>query len=194
MVSKYDQFWERQRDVLRDLINDAAGGHPAAADFPSIAAVGRRKSWAGSATVRGSSWAKASMAHMVALARFVATSGLCGSRSDERFEFSMTPACRLIVRTDPVSERSLGSRQATSCGQLAVWPRTRDANDGQPVDPTRACEAIHSAVMNLPTYTSPSEVPFANGLYFFFEAERTAPTVARASRVSVIIHVRRDGL
>jgi hypothetical protein len=176
MASKYDQFWERQRDPLGELINDAAVGRQAAADFSSIATVGRRKSWAGSATVRGSSWAKASMAHMVALARFAAAAGLCESWPDQTFVFSMTPRCRLIVRTDPASESSHGTRQARSQGQPAVLPRRRHViTDVQPVDATRVCEAIHAAVMALPTYTSPNEVPFANGLYFFFEVGEDSP-------------------
>ena len=176
MGSKYDQFWEGRRDVLRELIDDAAAGRKAAADFPSIAAVGQRQSWAGSAMVRGSSWAKATMAHMVALARFVAASGLCESWSDETFVFSMTPACQLTVRANPVLGSSRSARHAKSRARPAVCPRIREVSNGaQPVSATCACGAIHAAVENLPTYASPREVPFANGLYFFFEAGEDTP-------------------
>ena len=104
--------------------------------------------------------------------RFATAAGLCESQSDETFVFSMTPSCRLTVHTDPVSEHSHRSLQARSRGR----PATRHViNGGQPIEATRACEAIHDAVMNLPTYTFPGDVPFANGLYFFFEAGEDSP-------------------
>jgi hypothetical protein len=38
------------------------------------------------------------------------------------------------------------------------------------MDPTEVCSQIHTVLARLPRYTEPKEVPFSNGLYFFFES------------------------
>lgn len=44
-----------------------------------------------------------------------------------------------------------------------------------PVDPTTACKRIHSTLTRLPFFRDPKEVPFEDGLYFFYEdGESTA--------------------
>src|SRR4051812_39982735 len=77
VASKYDLFWQQHAAALRDLAGAAARGERAVADLSSIAMLGDRASWSGSAVIRGTSVVKSSMAQMVSLGRFLANSGVC---------------------------------------------------------------------------------------------------------------------
>src|SRR4051794_13752041 len=79
VASKYDSYWQQRAALIGDLVDAAAQNERAMADFSAIAVLGDRGSWSGSATVRGGSVLKASMAHMVSLGRQLATSGVCCS-------------------------------------------------------------------------------------------------------------------
>lgn len=162
--------------MLRGLIDDAAAGRAAAVDLPAIATLGQRISWAGMSTVHGSSVVTASMAHMVALARFVASSHFCSSWPNEMFVFSMNSRCNLAVRTRQAADNPPGAGRPSGRLDSPRRMHTRcPVGGGRAVDATRACEAIHAAVSDLPSYNAPGDVPFSNGLYFFFEAGEESP-------------------
>ena len=42
-------------------------------------------------------------------------------------------------------------------------------DDAGIINSSESCRLIHRALEKLPEYVKPSEVPFANGLYFFYE-------------------------
>jgi hypothetical protein len=174
VASKYDLFWQRHAAVLRDLVEAAARGERAMADLSSIAVLGDRGSWSGAATIRGTSVLKTSMAHMVSLGWFLADSGVCASWPQRTFVFSMNRVCVLSVTTG--ARESPGPARTS---KFAVEPMVgavvrRVSSVGLELDATVTCARIHAAVSALSRYRSPSEVPFSNGLYFFFEASEAS--------------------
>lgn len=61
------------------------------------------------------------------------------------------------------------------------------------VTPEEACAAIHRALEVLPPLTSPAEVPFADGLYFFYEQGEVSDHAPNGRIVRVGNHPRRQG-
>jgi hypothetical protein len=133
--------------------------------------------------VSGSSVVSSAMAHMVSLARAVAVSGACAAWPDRTFVFTMSRSAVLRVHAASLekSVRPETTRAARSMENLSAAPV---AHAEEPVDPRAACGAIHEALAALPRYGSPEEVPFSNGLYFFFEAgEENAHGQPRITRI-----------
>lgn len=61
------------------------------------------------------------------------------------------------------------------------------------VTPEEACAAIHDALSPLPLRTSPVDVPFGDGLYFFYEEGETSGHAPNGRIVRVGNHPRRQG-
>ena len=59
--------------------------------------------------------------------------------------------------------------------------------------PEQPCEAIHEALETLPLLDSPVEVPFADGLYFFYEEGEFSDHAPNGRIVRVGNHPRRQG-
>jgi hypothetical protein len=59
--------------------------------------------------------------------------------------------------------------------------------------PEEACAAIHDALNPLPLLTSPTEVPFVDGLYFFCEQGEVSEHALNGRIVRVGNHPRRQG-
>jgi hypothetical protein len=55
------------------------------------------------------------------------------------------------------------------------------------------CGSLHTLLLRLPAYTSPSHVPFSDGLYFFYEKEEISPHAPAGRIVRVGNHPRSDG-
>ena len=68
-------------------------------------------------------------------------------------------------------------------------------DDGRFANPAAggACDQIHSALEKLPLLTSPGEVPFDDGLYFFYEDGETSEHGAHGRVVRVGNHPRSSG-
>jgi len=68
-------------------------------------------------------------------------------------------------------------------------------DDGRFANPAAggACDQIHSALEKLPLLTSPGEVPFDDGLYFFYEDGETSEHAADGRVVRVGNHPRSVG-
>ena len=65
----------------------------------------------------------------------------------------------------------------------------------QAVVAAQLCERIHQVLAPLPTFTSPAAVPFANGLYFFYQQAEISSHAAADRIVRVGNHPRsEDGL
>lgn len=70
---------------------------------------------------------------------------------------------------------------------------------GEAADPKRMteimCKRVHELIRRLPCYRDPDEVPFTNGLYFFYEAGEKSPHDTKGRIVRIGNHPRkRDGL
>jgi hypothetical protein len=61
------------------------------------------------------------------------------------------------------------------------------------ITPEDACREIHQALAQLPVFTSVSQVPFADGLYFFYEDGETSPHGPAGRVVRVGNHPRSNG-
>jgi hypothetical protein len=61
------------------------------------------------------------------------------------------------------------------------------------VAPEEACKAIHEALETLPLHTSPGQVPFADGLYFFYEEGEASRHGPEGRIVRVGNHPRSQG-
>ncbi len=59
--------------------------------------------------------------------------------------------------------------------------------------PEDACREIHQVLAQLPVFTSASQVPFADGLYFFYEDGETSPHGPAGRVVRVGNHPRSNG-
>jgi hypothetical protein len=170
VASKYDLFWQQHAATLRDLVGAAARGERAVADFSLIAVLGDRAAWNGSATIRGTSVVKTSMAHMVSLGGFLATSGVCAAWPQRTFVFSMNRVCSLSVTTTAARESSGRAQAAKPAAERRLDPVARPASSvGLELGATVACARVHAALGVLSRYQSPREAPFSDGLYFFFE-------------------------
>ena len=66
-----------------------------------------------------------------------------------------------------------------------------DKPTGSPAE--EACGEIHSALQALPLLTAPAEVPFRDGLYFFYEDGERSEHAADGRVVRVGNHPRSDG-
>jgi len=55
------------------------------------------------------------------------------------------------------------------------------------------CSSLHTLLLQLPVYTSPSDVPFSNGLYFFYETGETSQHAPAGRIVRIGNHPRSDG-
>ena len=56
-----------------------------------------------------------------------------------------------------------------------------------------ACTEVHCSLAQLPTYTKPSQIPFIDGLYFFYEEGENSPHGPSGRIVRVGNHPRSDG-
>lgn len=190
MASKYDSYWSARRATLAQLIAAAVAGQPETADFPDIRRFGKRASWYGSAVVKSRTVLRSSMAHMTSLAHIVAELDLCASYPTPIFTFTMDRQCRLTVfcsgqtsrirgaftSTTPPSSSGVGSSSGvpvgnggTAVGATDVSTTTLATGGTGRVPASRACADVHRLLSELPTYTAPRDVPFDNGLYFFYE-------------------------
>jgi hypothetical protein len=61
------------------------------------------------------------------------------------------------------------------------------------VTPEETCAAIHAALSPLPLRASPAEVPFVDGLYFFYEEGEVSDHAPNGRIVRVGNHPRRQG-
>lgn len=62
-----------------------------------------------------------------------------------------------------------------------------------PDNPEEKCEKINQWLNTLPTFKDPSEVPFNNGLYFFYELGETSRHASKGRIVRVGNHPRSQG-
>jgi hypothetical protein len=107
------------------------------------------------------------MAHARSLAQRVVQSGILAEWPGEVFAFSLSEARRLTVKTQQsskVSARRVPARPVFD-RELAVAPD----DSALAIDSSSACLQIHQHLEVLPTCSEPSDVRFANGLYFFYE-------------------------
>jgi hypothetical protein len=175
VASKYDEFWIARSDELRTWVAEAARGGRTTVDVSEIRSLGERESWAGSASVAASAVVSSSMAHMVSLGRIVAAAGLCTPWTEDTFVFSMSADASLTIRMRSTSSRPSPSRPRADVTRV-TWEGVPPSTEDVTADPAEACRMTHEAVADLPRYSSPGEVPFANGLYyFFFEAGENSP-------------------
>lgn len=71
--------------------------------------------------------------------------------------------------------------------------RTDSATTALTLNPTVACTAVSGLLERLPVYRAPSEVPFTDGLYFFYQRGEVSPHTSNGRVVRVGNHPRRDG-
>jgi hypothetical protein len=165
LTSKYDGFWEAQLDALAGLVERAAEAEGAELDAAAVLNLGQRSSWYGTAVVCNRNY-RAEMAHMASLGRTVANAALCVRWPDVEFRFTLNQAGRLSVST--------GGRALTRSARRlppvdAPRPVPGASEPTLSLDADLACAAIHELLTQLPLFETPDEVPFANGLYFFYE-------------------------
>lgn len=67
------------------------------------------------------------------------------------------------------------------------------SSGGSAVTPEEACKAIHEALETLPPLSSPDEVPFADGLYLFYEEGEASNHGPKGRIVRVGNHPRKQG-
>ena len=167
MASKYDRFWQERLAELRKELGQAAMGKVAGLDVAVIKKLGRRASWHGSTRVRDGEFLAGNMAHAVSLGRQLLQSGMLTAWPRTEFLLSISDGGRLTVEA-----RALAARTATSVPGAEERDAARSPlqdPDAGIINPSEACRRIHEVLKTLPEYRQPSEVPFANGLYFFYE-------------------------
>jgi hypothetical protein len=173
MSSKYDRYWESKATELAGLIESAAAGRQGELDILDIRPLGDRASWYGRVSVRGSEVVGGSMAHARSLGRTVARLGLCERHREKGFVFTITSALSLKVTVEETRAASEGPKRPTMAAASRTYLPDRSASEGH-VDPSEACGRVHALLERLPLLSSPEEVPFTDGLYFFYEeAERS---------------------
>ena len=173
VASKYDNYWTGRAADLRAAVLQAASGEPATIDVRDLRLLGQRQSWSGAVVVRGRKAAPAETAHAVSLGRVVAAAGICEPWPDQAFRFAISQRGTLAVTLigDARSVPPTGPRP----GQGIVGaPMVHDTNlrfsaGCVSVGAAAGCSRIHTALAALPLWSHPANVPFTNGLYFFYE-------------------------
>jgi hypothetical protein len=173
MASQYDSYWTGRAEDLCAAVLQAASGQSATIDVRDLRMLGRRKSWSGKVVVRGREAAPAEMAHAVSLGRFVAVAGICEPWPDQAFRFAVSNRGMLTVTLADDARLVTPTESPPSPGMAAAL-RMHDTNPrssagGASVDPAAGCSRVHAALTALPLWSEPAQVPFANGLYFFYE-------------------------
>lgn len=72
-------------------------------------------------------------------------------------------------------------------------PKAAPGSAGSTITPEEACKAIHEALLAKPLLTSPGQVSFADGLYFFYEDGETSEHGPDGRIVRVGNHPRSQG-
>jgi hypothetical protein len=169
MGSKYDSYWQVRLGDLSRLVADAAAGKVASLVVDDIVNNGDRRSWHGNARIRGRMVVISHMAHLDSLARITTGAGLFDPWPDTEFSLSMNDARILTVRaaTDRQDPDGTATHARAQPGHtaLAVVADTSPAPE-----PAIACAEMHALLASLALYERPKDVPFDNGLYFFYEA------------------------
>jgi Peroxide stress protein YaaA len=123
------------------------------------------------------------MAHVVSLGKVAAASGVCAPWPERTFRFTVGQSLLLTVTSIDERIRSAPRRRSAPASAVPAMSRIqpRVVTDGaegvrnDEVDASVACARIHAALAVLPSWSRPREVPFGNGLYFFYErGERSA--------------------
>jgi hypothetical protein len=131
--------------------------------------------------LRGQIVLDASMAHATSLAHVVSSYGACDPWPDRRFRLSINSAgTRLKIsclELDEVPMQPLSPVQAAPSASAQTAPVVVKA------EASAACARLHQILGSLPTYREPREVPFTNGLYFFYEDSETSPHGNRIVRI-----------
>ncbi len=189
MSSKYEPYWRGHISELRSAIENAAAGHVSELDVSGLTALGDRASWSGTTTVVGRKDVSGGMAHATALGRVVGREGLLDQWPATVFVFSITAGLKLRIKTG-------GAPHARRKG--GVLPREPIRREGKSSDPgsrsaSSNCERVHGLLARLPLYTSPEDVPFKDGLYFFYETGEDSQHARSGRIVRVGNHPRSAG-
>lgn len=186
MTSKYTSYWEDRLDDLRSAVEKAANDGAVELDVAGVRVHGERSSWQGSARVRGREILSAGMAHVAALVRAVTAAGLLDRWPEHEFSFSISPSLKLRVRAHRTSETMSRSTEDSTSPAAIVVP----AGSGTVSGAERGCAEIDRLLASLPAFTDPDDAPFANGLYFFYEAGEQSPHAPEGRIVRVGNHPR----
>jgi hypothetical protein len=187
MASKYDDYWSRRLNDLTVLIESAAEGRPASLELVGLEALGQRASWYGSAVVRAGDY-EASMAHMVSLAKLVARAGLCAEWPSMEFRFTVSQPRRLTVTARSGAAMTPPARRVMTL-PVPLRPSS-DVSVWATVDAGEACTQVHRLLDRLPILRSSDDVPFDNGLYFFYETGEGSEHAPAARIVRIGNHPR----
>jgi len=177
VTSKYDGFWTDLLAELGEAVDLAAANQPVIVEIDGICSLGDRQSWYGAAIVRGTDLEHSAMAHMRSLGSVVAAAGVCSRWPDAAFRFTMSvDAGRLTVaRASRSSRRTSSDAAPTRSRGPTLRPARPPSAGARAVKPEAACDEIHQLLAQLPAHAAPGEVPFTNGLYFYYEdGERSA--------------------
>ncbi len=181
MTSKYDGFWVAHKDVLKDLLGEAArDGTSRSVDLSAIRSFGDRQSWAGSIEVFDLTYEGAEgAAHLCALGRLL--SPLTAEFPQVRFHISMNGACHLHVE----GSRPSAVLEPISRHAAEIVGAFRDVRLEASVH--ELSKAVHRLVWKLRRYRAPlsfSALP-VDGIYFFFEEGEETPEGPRIVRVGI---------
>ncbi len=204
MASKYDTFWRERLPEIALVIDAAAraDGQTSTLDVSSLQRLGERESWYGRATVCGQQIVDAPVAHLMALGKQIVEEGLCSRYPDATFTFTVDSHGRLLVsataghelRERPAAHEAAPPTVTESAEVRGVaTPEFFVLGAGDAFDATTACASIHRLMDCLPRYAAPQDVPFRDGLYFFYEQDEASTHSAEGRIVRIGNHPRSDG-
>jgi hypothetical protein len=90
------------------------------------------------------------------------------------------------------SSRSWISREVTSLDHFFICSFERKSIKIRAMDAESICKQVHSVLHSLPFFTNPSQVPFLDGLYFFYEEGESSSHGPEGRIVRVGNHPRSD--
>lgn len=170
MASKYDAYWRSELDRISDAVRRAILlSEDQHLDVTPIRQFGDRSSWYGTVTVSGGQLHGAQMAHARSLGQVLIDAGVA-EQWPSSIRLHISPQCVLTVGATTSTSQV---RNTTGGEQLDSSTRLRP-HASPPPDANEACEQIHDLLKALPKLTSPSDVNFSNGLYFFYEDGETS--------------------
>jgi hypothetical protein len=179
MASKYDQYWVNHLNQVHAGVSRASSQGVATIPLSGLRALGDRRSWYGTAEVRGLDVVTSSMAHATSLAKMMAGSGICGQWPGQTIRFTINTAGDSLsiaaVVTEPgTSPERPDSKAEQARVHLPAESPGRVTDTGQFYTTLTDLARKVGGPRLLRTCTGSSGWP-RQGVYFFYEGGELRP-------------------
>ncbi|MCD6513525.1 MAG: hypothetical protein J7L07_01220 [Candidatus Odinarchaeota archaeon] len=192
MGSKYDKFWKRKLDDIKDLIREAVKeGRSREIDVGGLTDLGNRQDWYGSIIFDAHRILTKStpMAHVKSLVNVIRQSGILKGFEGYAFRAVVNSKLKchfeLIGSTDSESGDNIIKRRDNYFDVAVKFQGVKNTTN---IDMTELCAEVHNLLESLPLFKhdyNSSEIPL-NGVYFFYEKGEVCKRCGRVGAPRIV--------